>query len=243
MSFNEIFPNIKLQLKARFRFSSYLNENQKIPEKPPFEEEEDNNNYIENGSLSTSKKSKKRQSFISNYHKYIIKTNLLRKVILNMPFKKIYKYEKDCSLKCEDSLKEIKIYCKKLNIPLLPAIKRKSENIKNASENYIKINKLNESNHQNDKTQNSEDNLVKSNSMPSIFSLGKIYKNIKHNKKKINKICINNANNEKKNMSSIFNYKNNFEIIKGGGIKFNNSIYRIKDMNILVHSKPVKLQV
>ena len=191
MSLKKLYPDLKLQLKARFRLSSFLDSKNKEQEKPNPDKYSKLLN-IDNMGPSPSKKSKKKTVF-TNYRKYKIKTNLLKNIVLNMPIKEMYKYEKDCSLKCADTLKEIILYTNKISIPKFPKIENKRKNL---SENNIKIHKVNVSNKSNEKSYSSDSTKANCISMPTIFSAKKIsiFSN-SHNFKKKQKIdFLNNKN-------------------------------------------------
>lgn len=238
MSIKKLYPDLKLQLKARYRLSSFL-DSKNIEQEKPNPDKFFKLLKIDNNDPFPPKKPKKKSVF-TNYHKYKIKTNLLKKIVLNMPIKEMYKYEKDCSLKCADTLKEIQLYTNKINIPKLPKIENKRNNL---SANNIKIHKVNVSNKSNEKSYCSDSTMANCISMPSIFSPKKIsISSNSHIFKKKPKIDYSNNKNGNNNiLCNIFNIKNNFQIIKGGGIKYNNSIFRYKNMNNLLNSKSLQI--
>lgn len=228
MSIKCIYPNLKIQLKARFRLQEYLglkNKNLNQPKKSDLQ-------FIEE---KKSPKPKKNKSIITNFHKYTIKTNLLKKIVSNMSTNELFKKEKDCSMKCDDTIKEIETY--KNLFQKLPKIEQRRINLSNKN---IKIHKIKSNNGQNEKYINSELNMAQCQSMPTISSSKKITLDNNDNIKNRENSCYSRVKIRKTNKSAeTFNIKQNFTIIKYGGIKYNNSIFRIKNMNHLVPFKSV----
>ena len=98
MSINCFLPNLKIQLKARFRIQEFLDsKNQKLNQQNKSKLQK-----IEEINLSKSK-SNKNKSIITNFHKYVKKTNLLKKIVSKLPINELYKKEKDFSIKCDDT--------------------------------------------------------------------------------------------------------------------------------------------
>ena len=235
MSINNIIPNLKIQLKARFRVPLFFDR-----------KESDSNNKnspelieIEDLKPKVIKKKNKNKFISTNFNKYVTKTNLLKKYFVNMPFNEMYKKEKDCSIKCDNTIKEMDVYKNYIKLQNLPKI----ENRKNTSCKNIKILKIKslvkpiERNNCTDSTFTH----AQCQSMPSISSSQKItsYIDILKPIEKINNSNIKNI--IKQNKIKMHTIKQNFTIIKGGGIKYNNSIFRNKNMNNLVHYKSFQM--
>ena len=211
---------LKIELKSRLRLPALLKYH---------------NLDLDEAKLQTKKDNKLSYSFSAkkimpnNYVKYIQKTNLLKLIMSNMSIKEIYSQEKECSKICSDvyeKMKNFKVPPKK--IIKLPKIVKNGGNNKRYS-NTLKL-----------KPKKNIDNL---NCSISSIKPSKSNLSISSNKRKNNEAYtsknINKDDNGKKihicrKMESMFNKKNNFSIIKGGGIKYNNSIFRIKNMNHLL---------
>jgi hypothetical protein len=214
--------NLKIELKARLRLPALLKYN---------------NLDLDEAKLQTKKDKKDKKLLYSfsakkimqnNYSKYIQKTNLLKLVMSKMSIKDIYSQEKECSKFCSDVYEKIK-------------------NLKIPSKNYIKLPKIVQNGGNNKrysislklKSEKKFDNLN-----CSIFSIkpSKSNSSISSIRRKNNESYtpknINEDDNDKKSqicrkMQSMLNNKNNFTIIKGG-IKYNNSFFRIKNMKHLL---------
>ena len=210
---------LKIELKSRLRLPTLLKYN---------------NLDLDEAKLQTKKDNKLSYSFSAkkimpnNYVKYIQKTNLLRLVMSNKSNKDIYSQEKECSKICSDVYEKIKNLVPPKNYIKLPKIVKNGGNNKRYS-NTLKL-----------KPKKNIDNL---NCSISSIKPSKSNSSIPSNKRKNNEVYtpknINKDDNGKKShicrkMESMFNNKNNFSIIKGGGIKYNNSIFRIKSMNHLL---------
>ena len=223
----------KMQLKARlrvpmlmeskrmnFEFSKFFN--------TPQLSEMNMNSY-------TQSRIKMNKSYINSFDKFSLKTNLIRRVLLKMAIKDIYEEEKDCSKQCNEAINNIDLQSGSLELLNLPLIKQ--DNI----------------------TQKKKINLksIKIHRKPIIIK-PLILKNLKseiHNSPLLSSTNKYNSYLEStrdksrqplttKRSSKIeftprdgFKFKENFTIIKGGGIKYNNSMYRLKNMNDLLHFK------
>ena len=212
--------NSKIELKARLRLPALLKYNNLDIYETKLQTKKDNK-------LSYSSSAKKLMP--NNYVKYIQKTNLLKLIMSNMSIKDIYSQEKECSKICSDvyeKLKNFKIPPK--NFIKLPKIARN----RGINKRYSTTLKL--------KPEKKIDNLNYSiSSIKPSKSNSSISSNTKKNNGAYTPKNINKDDNDKKSricmkMKSMFNNKNNFSIIKGGGIKYNNSIFRIKNMNHLL---------
>jgi len=211
--------NFKIELKARLRLPTLLRHHN-------LDLEESKNQTKNDNKLSYSSSAKKIMS--NNYIKYIKRVNLLKLVMSNMSIKDIYSQEKECSKICSDVYEKIKNF----KIPPKKYIKL-PKIVKNKSDNKIYSTILEvKSEKKIDDLNYSISSIKPSKSSSSISSRKKINEDYTLN-------SINKDNNDKKihicrKMKSMFNNKNNFTIIKGGGIKYNNSIFRIKNMNHLL---------
>ena len=226
MSINSIIPNLKIQLKARFRVPLFFER-----------KKSDSNNKKSSGLIQIEDlkpkviKKNKNKSVFTNFNKYVTKTNLLKKIFVNMPLNEMYKKEKYCSIKCDNTIKEMDIYKNYIKIPYLPKI----ENRKNPSSKNIKIFKIKSLVKSSDKNNFTDSTIAPAQcqSMPSISSSKKItsYSEIR------------NKNIKQKNKIKLHKINQNFTMIKGGGIKYNNSIFRNKNMNNLIHYKSFEMIV
>ena len=213
--------NLKIELKARLRLPTLLKYNNLDLDEAKLQTKKENK-------LSYSSSAKKIMT--NNYAKYIQKTNLLKLIMSNMSIKEIYSQEKECSKICSDVYEKIKNFkFPPKNYTKLPKIIRNGGNNKRYSttlklKSEKKIDNLN---------LNCSNSSIKPSKSNSSISCNKRKNNGNYTPKNINK-----DDNDKKirlckKMKSMFNNKNNFSIIKGGGIKYNNSIFRIKNMNHL----------
>ena len=230
MENNCIFPNLKIQLKARFRLPLYLETKKSYLNQQKIQNLLD----LDNSEQKPIKKIKKKSN-ISNFHKYIIKTNSLKKVICKIPIKELFEKEKYCSSKCEDAIKEIGVYQNYLKFSKLPKIKKKNYSTKN-----IKIYKINDLSKSKEKHDNSEISLSKlrSRNVSASKIISSFTDNIRYKDNKNNSEIKNGKRNK---FNGLINLNNNISIIKGGGIKYNNSIFRNKNMNNLIHFKSFQM--
>ena len=214
--------NLKIELKARLRLPTLLKYNNLDLDEAKLQTKKENK-------LSYSSSAKKIMT--NNYAKYIQKTNLLKLIMSNMSIKEIYSQEKECSKICSDVYEKIKNFkFPPKNYTKLPKIIRNGGNNKRYSttlklKSEKKIDNLN---------LNCSNSSIKPSKSNSSISSNKRKNNGNYTPKNINE-----DNNDKKSrickkIKSMFNNKNNFSIIKGGGIKYNNSIFRIKSMNHLL---------
>ena len=241
MSFIDSDKNIKIQIKARLRVPSLLkSEKLKINNSSVYKLLEE----VDNSKKSSIKKNKDNNYHKNNYLKYIEKTSLLKKLMSQMPIKEIYSNEKDCSIIYDNVYKKIMNFKKKKLQNLPKIVKKKNSN----SARFINSIKLNG-------CIKHKKNLKISSSVPkyicrstsAIMSSQKIssYRD-KNNNKKINKYL--NRSNDENKLNTYYNIKKNknnilnnlflpnksFSIIKGGGIKYNYSIFRHKNINDLI---------
>ena len=225
------FSNIKMQLKARLRVPTLM-QSKRL-----------NIVFDKNFKSSPSKtikiasytESKMNKSHIDSFYKFSLKTNLLKKLLSKMSIKEIYQEEKECSKICKDVISEIDSEKENFDFLNLPLIKPKNKYIKKK----IIIKKIKS------KPKPFRRLIYKKNLLPD-------YQNIPYLSSSSNKITSyiestkEKEKEKEKSLSTkkskielspiaLFNYKQNYSIIKGGGIRYNNSIFRYKNMNDLLH--------
>ena len=219
---------LKLMVKARFRISNYfeslkneINLPKKEEKKQELEEEDEDDDEEEKvKEKEEPPKKQKSKPFVPNFQKFVVKTNLLRKHFLNLSMNELLKKEIEFSKKCDGTIKNLE-QSQILAIKKLPKIKKRNE------KQIMRIKLLNKL----DKSKNFESTKIKNESKHSIFPYKKKLttsnENIKHKK------MMNYSHNfsKKNNLSCVFNNKNDFSIIKGGGIKYNCSIFRNKNIS------------
>ena len=226
MANNYFYNNLKIQLKARFRVQEFL-ESKNSNLNTPKDSKLINIEEIDPKPLKKNKK----KSIILNYHKFLNKTNLLKQIASKMSTNEMYSKEKDCLIKCDDTIKEIETYKNYFKIPQLPKIENRR---KNSSVKNIKIYKSN--NISSEKSNYLESIMPQSQSLPTYSSSKRkaSFNNNIRKKKNYNKIILKKSNNI---FSKLFNKNQNISLIKGGGIKYNNSIFRNKNMNHFIQFK------
>ena len=218
------FDKIKMQLKARLRVPTLLKS-----KRLNLEFERNYGSSPPNGvNLSSYSQSKMNKSYINSFYKYSFKTYLLKKLLSNMTIKELYHEEQECSKRCKEVVSEIENKKSLFELQNLPLITAKKKFIKK------KI-------------------IIKTIQKPKpfkklIFKKNTIhdYINIPYLSSSSNKVTSYIESTKEKNLSTsksnlelepiiLFNYKKNYSIIKGGGIRYNNSIFRYKNMNDLLH--------
>ena len=139
MNFTSFDDNIfKLQLKARLRVPILLQSKQlKIEYEKNHKQQSEKE--IDLNIVSQTKLNNK--PYIPSFHKYTLKTNLIKKLLEPMPFKDLYEEEKECSSKCGDVIKEIKFYKDKYKSLNLPSILKNENKLKKRKFIYKKIKK------------------------------------------------------------------------------------------------------
>ena len=229
MNFTSFDDNIfKLQLKARLRVPILLQSKQlKIEYEKNHKQQSEKE--IDLNIVSQTKLNNK--PYIPSFHKYTLKTNLIKKLLEPMPFKDLYEEEKECSSKCGDVIKEIKFYKDKYKSLNLPSILKNENKLKKRKFIYKKIKKKNILKIE----QRPVTHLIFKDNIHSDFSN---LTNLSTTKNKFTSYIDSTKEKDKLTSKSqskiIFNYKNKYTIIKGGGIKYNNSIFRYKNMNDLI---------
>ena len=154
-----------------------------------------------------------------------------------MSIKELYNEEKECSKRCKEVISEIDSENRSLKLQNLPLIKPRNKFIKKK----IIIKKIKP------KPKPLKRLIYKKNLLsdyPNIPYLSSSSNKIttyiestKEREKEKEKILSTSKSNSKIELSPItlFNYKQNYSIITGGGIRYNNSIFRYKNMNDLLH--------
>ena len=150
------------------------------------------------------------KSYIYGFTKFSLKTNLIKRVLSNMSIKDIYEEEKYCSRRCKEVIKIINNKFPKKKI-ILKNLKINQKMIKPLILKNIKQRYQNTS------------LLSSSNKCSSYIESTKEKSKEPKTTKIKSKIEFKPRN--------IFKFNENFTILKGGGIKYNNSMYRLKNMN------------
>lgn len=225
------FNIFKMQLKARlrvpvlmkskrlnFEFSKFFN----IPELGDI----DMISYTQSR-LNMSK------SYIDGFTKFSLKSNLIKRVLSNISIKDIYEEEKSCLRRCKEVINDMDLKNGSLDCINLPLIKQ--DNKFQKKKIILKKIKL----HQkpikplilkNIKSKNQNTSLLSSsNKLSSYIESTKEKSREPQTTKNKSKIEFTPRN--------IFKLNKNFTILKGGGIKYNNSMYRLKNMNDFLQFK------
>ena len=167
------------------------------------------------------------KSYIYGFTKFSLKTNLIKRVLSNMSIKDIYEEEKYCSRRCKEVINDMDLKNGSLDFINLPLIKqdnkfpKKKIILKNLKINQKKIKPLILKNIK-QRYQNTS-LLSSSNKFSSYIESTKEKSKEPKTTKIKSKIEFKPRN--------IFKFNENFTILKGGGIKYNNSMYRLKNMN------------
>ena len=221
--------NFKMQLKARLRVPLFMKSkhiNDKFNEN--FKSSPSNDitllSYIQS-------KIKMNNSYMDSFNQYSLKTDVLKSVLLNMSIKEILEEEKVCSKRCKDVINEIDTKKHRIESINLPKIKTDYKNNKKK----IIIKKLQI------KPQPSKRIIFKKNYMkldyqntPYLSSTNRMNSDLESTREK-EKMIFKSRSKKEITPKCLFNYKKNYSIIKGGGIRYDNSIFRFKNMNDLIH--------
>ena len=224
MSLKDLKKNLKINLKARLRVPILLkSDNLKIK----------NYNLLTILELKNKTFSKNTNNeHINNYLKYTEKTNLIKFVMTKLPIRDIYEHEKECSMICDNVGRKIKKYIDSHNPDKkkFPKIEKKKLNISAKFINTLNLKKIDSTIEKNKKYSSSKKIHY------NYFPISLKRKNICNNRNDNLKINISsNIKKDKKDLiNNFFISNNNFTIIKGGGIKYNNSIFRYKNINQLI---------
>ena len=218
----------KIQLKARLRVP-FLMTSKKL-----------NSEFVKKFKLSLSSEnnltnyseSKLNKLNIDSFGKYSLKTNLLKKLLLNLSIKELYQEEKECSKRCKEVISEIIPKNAQIELQNLPLIKPQKIFIKK----NIKIKKIKFQEEPFKRIIRKKNIFLEHRRNPSLSSANKITTSMESTKEKE---MDRNLSTSKLNIiltpKALFNYRHNFSILKRGGIKYNNSIFRYKNMNDLLH--------
>lgn len=226
------FNIIKMQLKARIRVPTLMKSKRlNLEFDRVFKSSPKNDINLE----SYTQKNMNKQ-YIDSFVNYSSKINLLKKLLSNISIKELYHEEKLCSSRCKEILDEIDTKKSSFDFTNLPPILRnnnklrkrkliikklslKPKLVKNLGfKNYMKMDYLN---------------------TPYLSSSNKItsMETTKEKDKDTEKKLLKSKSIIDFHPKNLFKYRQNFSIIKYGGIKYNNSIYRFKNMNDLLHFK------
>ena len=225
------FNNFKMQLKARLRVPMLMRSKRLNFEFSKFFNTPQLNEI--NMISYTQSRIKMNKSYINSFTKFSLKTNLIRRVLSNMEIKDIYEEEKDCSKKCNEIINNMDIKngtLASLNLPLISndnILKRKKINLKRIKIIQKPIKPLVLKRFKSE-IQNAP--LLSTTNKYSSYMLSTREKSRDPlTSKRKSKIEFTPEN--------CFKFNENFTIIKGGGIKYNNSMYRLKNMNDFLHFK------
>ena len=203
---------IKMQIKARLRLSLLKSEAIRRNNNAYNKLLEKNNN-IEKYFVSSNK---------MTFSEYTKKANSLKKLMLKMSIGKIYTNEKNCSIFYNNIYENLKNFKKTKNLPEIENYKKSMSTTKIKKQN----NKIMKNIRYNNSTLISTNNttLFRNNNLDT-----------KKNKKLNQSLFDNKLNKNEKNYILLkkFLYSNNFSLLKGGAIKYNNSIFRNKKIKQL----------
>ena len=226
------FNNIQMQLKARLRVPFLINSKR-------LNLEFDRNFKSlpsSDSNLASFTQSKMNILHMDSFNKYSLKINLLKKLLSNMTVKDLYQEEKECSNICKEVISEIEEEKGSLEFLNLPLIHSNNKLIKKK----IKLKKFQSKL----KPKPLRNFIYKKNIMPDYPNIPYLYSS---NSNKVTSYIESTREKERERFLStnkskieispisLFNYKQNYSIIKGCGIRYNNSIFRYKSMNDLLH--------
>jgi hypothetical protein len=227
------FYNLKMQLKARLRVPTLIKSKRLNIEFDKNYKSSPTNTI----NLASYTQSKTNKSNKDSFYKYSLKTNLLKRLLSNMSIKELYHEEEECSKRCKEVINEIDSENRRLvfqNLPLIrPKIKfiKKKIIIKRIKSKPKPIKRLIYKKNLLSDYQNIPYLSSSSNKVTSYIESTKEREKEKEKEKTLS------TSKSKIELSPItlFNYKQNYSIIKGGGIRYDNSIFRYKNMNDLLH--------
>ena len=220
--------NLKMQLKARLRVPLFM-KSESINKKFNKLFESSPSNEITLSSYIQSR-IKMNNSYIDSFNKYMMKTNILKNILSNMSLKEIYDEEKECLKKCKKVINEIDTKTHRIEFINLPKIKTENNNKKKK----IIIKKLQIKPNISKRIIFKNYMQLDNQSTPYLSSTNRINSDLESTKEK-EKIIIKSKSKKEITPRCLFNYKKNYSIIKGGGIRYDNSIFRFKNMNDLIH--------
>ena len=225
------FYNLKMQLKARLRVPTLIKSKRLNIEFDKNYKSSPTNTI----NLASYTQSKTNKSNKDSFYKYSLKTNLLKRLLSNMSIKELYHEEEECSKRCKEVINEIDSENRRLvfqNLPLIrPKIKfiKKKIIIKRIKSKPKPIKRLIYKKNLLSDYQNIPYLSSSSNKVTSYIE------STKEREKEKEKTLSTSKSKIELSPISLFNYKQNYSIIKGGGIRYDNSIFRYKNMNDLLH--------
>ena len=223
------FNSFKMQLKARLRVPMLMKSKRLNFEFSKYFDSTNNNDI--NMISYTQSRIKMNKSYINSFNKFTLNTNLIRRVLSNMAIKDIYEEEKNFLKKCNEVINNIEIKngtSATLNLPLI-----KNNNILKRRINFKKI-KINPK-----PIKPLILKKFKSEIQNTLLSTSNKYSSYIESTREKSKEPLSTQRKSKIEFTpkNCFKFNEDFTIIKGGGIKYNNSMYRLKNMNDFLHFK------
>ena len=223
------FNSFKMQLKARLRVPMLMKSKRLNFEFSKYFDSTNNNDI--NMISYTQSRIKMNKSYINSFNKFTLNTNLIRRVLSNMAIKDIYEEEKNCLKKCNEVINNIEIKngtSATLNLPLI-----KNNNILKRRINFKRI-KINPK-----PIKPLILKKFKSEIQNTLLSTSNKYSTYMESTREKSKEPLSTQRKSKIEFTpkNCFKFNEDFTIIKGGGIKYNNSMYRLKNMNDFLHFK------
>ena len=223
------FNSFKMQLKARLRVPMLMKSKRLNFEFSKYFDSTNNNDI--NMISYTQSRIKMNKSYINSFNKFTLNTNLIRRVLSNMAIKDIYEEEKNFLKKCNEVINNIEIKngtSATLNLPLI-----KNNNILKRRINFKRI-KINPK-----PIKPLILKKFKSEIQNTLLSTSNKYSSYIESTREKSKEPLSTQRKSKIEFTpkNCFKFNEDFTIIKGGGIKYNNSMYRLKNMNDFLHFK------
>ena len=224
------FYNLKMQLKARLRVPTLIKSKRlNIEFDKNYKSSPTNTTNLASYTQSKTNKSNK-----DSFYKYSLKTNLLKRLLSNMSIKELYHEEEECSKRCKEVISEIDSENRSLKLQNLPLIKPRNKFIKKK----IIIKKIKSKPKPFKRLIYKKNLLSDYPNIPYLSSssnkVTSYMESTKKREKEKEKTLSKNKTKIELSPIALFNYKQNYSIIKGGGIRYNNSIFRYKNMNDLI---------
>ena len=225
------FYNLKMQLKARLRVPTLIKSKRLNIEFDKNYKSSPTNTI----NLASYTQSKTNKSNKDSFYKYSLKTNLLKRLLSNMSIKELYHEEEECSKRCKEVINEIDSENRRLVFQNLPLIRPKIKFIKKK----IIIKKIKSKPKPIKRLIYKKNLLSDYPNIPYLSSssnkVTSYIESTKEREKEKEKTLSTSKSKIELSPISLFNYKQNYSIIKGGGIRYDNSIFRYKNMNDLLH--------
>ena len=225
------FYNLKMQLKARLRVPTLIKSKRLNIEFDKNYKSSPTNTI----NLASYTQSKTNKSNKDSFYKYSLKTNLLKRLLSNMSIKELYHEEEECSKRCKEVINEIDSENRRLVFQNLPLIRPKIKFIKKK----IIIKKIKSKPKPIKRLIYKKNLLSDYQNIPYLSSssnkVTSYIESTKEREKEKEKTLSTSKSKIELSPISLFNYKQNYSIIKGGGIRYDNSIFRYKNMNDLLH--------